>query len=109
LDVRLERQRANAEAVAAALSGRDDVADVHHSGMLVCFTLESAERAQRFIDACELVIDATSFGGLHSTAERRARWGHGDEVPEGFVRFSAGIEATADLLADVQAALNASG
>jgi cystathionine gamma-lyase len=109
LDVRLERQRANAAAVAAALSGRDDVADVRHSGMLVCFTLESAERAQRFIDACELVIDATSFGGVHSTAERRARWGHGDEVPEGFVRFSAGIEATADLLADVQAALNASG
>jgi cystathionine gamma-lyase len=109
LDVRLERQRANAEAIAAALSARDDVADVRHGGMLVCFTLESAERAQRFIDACELVADATSFGGLHSSAERRARWGHGDNVPEGFVRLSAGIEATDDLLGAVQAALNVAG
>ena len=106
LDVRLARQRANADAIAALLSARADVADVRHAGMLVSFTLESAERAQRFIDACQLVIDATSFGGVHSTAERRARWGHGDDVPDGFVRLSAGIEATADLLADVQAALD---
>jgi cystathionine gamma-lyase len=39
-------------------------------------------------------------------AERRARWGS-DDVPEGYVRFSAGIEATVDLLADVSQALDA--
>jgi|tagenome__1003787_1003787.scaffolds.fasta_scaffold20864359_2 cystathionine gamma-lyase len=107
LDVRLERQCANADAIAALLCARDDVADVRHGGMLVSFTLESAERAQLFIDACGLVIDATSFGGVHSTAERRARWGHGDDVADGFIRFSAGIEARDDLLCDVQAALDA--
>jgi cystathionine gamma-lyase len=107
LDVRLERQRANAGAIAVLLSARDDVADVRHGGSLVSFTLESADRAQRFIDACELVIDATSFGGVHSSAERRARWGHGDDVAEGFIRLSAGIEATDDLLRDVQGALDA--
>ena len=58
---------------------------------------KSAERAQAFLDACELVAEATSFGGIHSTAERRARWG-GDDVPPGFIRLSAGVEATADLL-----------
>jgi cystathionine gamma-lyase len=30
-------------------------------------------------------------------------------VPEGFIRFSAGLEDTADLLADVERALDASG
>jgi cystathionine gamma-lyase len=109
LDVRLERQCANAAAVAEVLARRDDVQDVRYPGlgMLVSFTLESAERAQGFIDACELVIDATSFGGVHSTAERRARWGHGDDVPDGFVRFSAGIEDVGDLVADIQTALDA--
>jgi cystathionine gamma-lyase len=57
------------------------------------------------MDACTLVIQATSFGGVHSTAERRARWGT-DDVPDGFVRFSCGCEDTADLVADVLRALD---
>jgi cystathionine gamma-lyase len=126
LGVRLERQCANALAIAEALAGRDDVEDVRYPGlpshpqhelarrqmsnfgMVVSFTLDSAERAQRFLSSCELVFEATSFGGVHSSAERRARWGHGDDVSEGFIRFSAGCEDTADLLADVEAALGAS-
>ena len=47
---------------------------------------------------------ATSFGGLHANAERRARWGS-DDVGEGFIRFNAGIEDTPDLVADVERAL----
>ena len=117
LGLRLERSSANAAALAAMLEAREDVTGVSHprgelaerqmafSGPLVSFTLESAERAQRFLDACELVTEATSFGGVHSTAERRARWGT-DEVPEGFIRFSAGCEDEADLLADVARALD---
>jgi cystathionine gamma-lyase len=73
-------------------------------GAVLAFTLASADRAQAFLDACELVIEATSFGGVHSTAERRARWGT-DEVPEGFIRFSAGCEDTADLVEDVLRAI----
>ena len=53
------------------------------------------------------MTDATSFGSVHTVAERRARWG-GDSVPEGFIRLSAGCEDTADLLADVERALDAS-
>jgi cystathionine gamma-lyase len=124
LDVRLERQCANAQALAEALASRDDVADVRYPGlpshpqhelarrqmrrfgMVVSFTLDSAERAQRFIESCALVIEATSFGGVHTTAERRARWGHGDDVPEGFIRLSAGIEDGRDLVADIQSALD---
>jgi cystathionine gamma-lyase len=108
LDVRLERQCANAQAITDLLAARADVAGVRSRGMVVSFTLDSAERAQRFLSACELVIEATSFGGIHSSAERRARWGHGDDVPEGFIRFSAGCEDALDLVADVEAALDAS-
>jgi cystathionine gamma-lyase len=66
--------------------------------------LEGAEAAQSFLERCALVAEATSFGGVHSSAERRSRWGT-DDVPEGLIRFSAGIEDTEDLLGDVRAAL----
>jgi len=108
LAVRLERQEANAAALAEALRARADVTDVRWPGVgsVVCFTLETAERAQAFLAALELVAEATSFGGLHSTAERRARWGT-DRVAPGFIRFSAGCEDVADLVADVERALAA--
>ncbi|NOT57816.1 MAG: cystathionine gamma-lyase, partial [Deltaproteobacteria bacterium] len=50
----------------------------------------------------------TSFGSLHTTAERRARWG-GDAIAEGFIRLSAGCEDAEDLLADITQALEAAG
>jgi cystathionine gamma-lyase len=119
LELRLERSSAGALAVARALRDRADVLEVvhpddhpvaarqmRHFGCLVGFTLESAERAQAVLDACELVTEATSFGGVHATAERRARWGT-DEVAEGFIRYSAGCEDPEDLVADLEAALDA--
>ena len=124
LDVRLARQAATALALADALAGHPLVADVRHpwrpgdpsydlarrqmrrgNGM-VSFTLPSAEQAQRFLAAARLVTEATSFGGVHTTAERRGRWG-GDAVPPGFVRLSCGLEDAADLISDVQRALDA--
>ena len=100
--LRLERQLANARALAELLRERPEVSDVRYPGLgaVVCFTLADADAAQRFLSACELVIEATSFGGVHSSAERRARWGT-DAIAEGFIRFSCGVEDTADLLADV--------
>jgi cystathionine gamma-lyase len=52
-----------------------------------------------------MVDEATSFGAVHSTAERRARWG-ADAVGEGFIRFSAGCEHLDDLRADLAQALD---
>jgi cystathionine gamma-lyase len=122
--LRLERGSANALALAERLAGRDDVTGVRYPGLpgdpgheiasrqmrgfgtVIAFDLGSRERAERFLDGAELVIDATSFGGLQTTAERRARWG-GDDVGEGFIRLSAGCEETADLVADVERALAA--
>jgi cystathionine gamma-lyase len=109
LGLRLERAETNARALTEALAGRDDVTGVRWPGVgaVIAFTLAGAERAQAFLDACELVSEATSFGGVHSTAERRGRWGT-DDVPDGFIRFSAGCEDTADLVADVLKALGES-
>jgi cystathionine gamma-lyase len=108
LGLRVERQEANAQAVAALLAAHPAVRGARWPGVgcVVAFELADGARAQRFIDACRLVADATSFGGVHTSAERRARWGT-DAVAEGFVRFSCGVEDTADLLADVAAALDA--
>jgi cystathionine gamma-lyase len=107
LALRLERQEANAAAVAERLRERDDVADVRWPGVgsVVCFDLGSQARAEAFLSACELVAEATSFGGLHSNAERRARWGT-DAVGDGFIRLNLGIEDAPDLLADVERALD---
>ena len=122
LALRLARQSENALALARMLREHPDVRDVRHPGLedhpghalaarqmrhtgpLVGFTLDGAERAQRFLGALELVAEATSFGGVHSSAERRARWAT-DAVAEGFIRFSAGCEDADDLLADVEQAL----
>jgi cystathionine gamma-lyase len=105
--VRLERQERNAAAIADALRARDDVADVRWPGVgsVVCFTLSSAERAQAFLADSALVAEATSFGGIHTNAERRARWGT-DAVAEGWIRLSAGIEDTEDLVEDINRALD---
>jgi cystathionine gamma-lyase len=117
LELRLERQTENALALARFLRERPEVLEVRHPaddpvavrqmrrfGPLVGFTLDGAARAQRFLAALDLVAEATSFGGVHSSAERRARWGT-DDVADGFIRFSAGCEDAADLLADVEQAL----
>ena len=109
LGLRLERAQANARALAEALGQREDVTHVRWPGVgpLVTLALPTAAAAQTFLDASDLVSEATSFGGVHSTAERRARW-ETDDVPEGFIRFSAGCEDTEDLVADVLQALDRS-
>ena len=122
LAVRFARQCDNAIEVAQMLSGHPAVVSVRYPGLpgdpghavalrqmkrfggVVSFELADAGTAQRFLASCRLVDEATSFGGVGSSAERRARWG-GDAIGPGFIRFSAGLEATEDLLADLEQAL----
>lgn len=104
LGLRLERQQANARALIEALEGRVTHLRWPGVGPVISFALPTAEAAQAFLDDCRIVSEMTSFGGIHSSAERRARWAT-DDVPEGFIRFSCGIEDTGDLVADVLQAL----
>ncbi|MFD7423373.1 cystathionine gamma-lyase [Streptomyces californicus] len=124
LHLRIDRQCTTALALAEVLAKRAEVTGLRYPGLpgdpshpvaarqmrrfgsVVSFELADREAAERFLSALRLVDDATSFGGVRSTAERRGRWG-GDAVAEGFIRFSVGVEDPEDLLADVEQALNA--
>jgi cystathionine gamma-lyase len=123
LPVRLERLCSNALTVAKFLKTRRQVLEVLYPGLeshpghtvaveqmtyfgpVLSFTLADKGAAERFLAGSKLVSDTTSFGGVVTTAERRARWG-GDAVPEGLIRMSVGLEAEEDLIEDIGAALD---
>ncbi|HMF64966.1 MAG TPA: PLP-dependent transferase, partial [Edaphobacter sp.] len=125
LPLRLERSCQNAQRIAEFLSTRAEVQQVLYPGLpshpgyeiaqrqmryfgpVVSFILRDKAAAESFLAASKLLTDATSFGGITSSAERRARWG-GDQIAEGFIRLSAGCEDIDDLLEDIAQALDAS-
>jgi cystathionine beta-lyase/cystathionine gamma-synthase len=76
-------------------------------GPLLSFTVDgSAADADRVVAASRLILPATSFGGIESNWERRARW-NSDTAPPSLIRLSIGLEPVADLLADIEASLAA--
>ncbi|WP_260706099.1 cystathionine gamma-lyase [Edaphobacter flagellatus] len=124
LPLRLERSCENAQAIAEFLTTRPEVEQVLYPGLtthpahavakqqmryfgpVVSFVLRDKAAAESFLAHSKLLTDATSFGGITSSAERRARWG-GDAIADGFIRLSAGCEAIEDLLEDIAQALDA--
>ena len=80
-------------------------AQMDRFGFLIGLTLESEEAGRSASStAATLIQPATSFGGVHTSAERRARWG--DAVAPGFVRLSVGCEPMEELWKAIEAALN---
>jgi cystathionine gamma-lyase len=124
LPLRLERSCENAQRIAEFLTTRPEVTSVlypglsthpghtiakkqmHYFGPVLSFILHDKAAAETFLAKSNLLTDATSFGGITTTAERRARWG-GDAIAEGFIRLSAGCEAIEDLIEDISQALDA--
>ena len=121
--LRRDAQCASAQRVAEFLAQHPQVTRVRYPGLpvdpahavarrqmlrfgpVVSFVLPGRARAEALLAACRLIYEATSFGGVHTSAERRARWG-GDAIPEGFIRLSAGCEDADDLIADLAHALD---
>ncbi len=119
--LRFERQCVNAQALALALRGHKKVRSVRYPGLpddpshqiatlqmkrfggLVSIELEDAAAVHALVERSALLIASTSFGGLHTSVDRRARWG--DAVSDGFARISFGIEDTDDLITDFAQAL----
>lgn len=105
---RLAEHPAVGSVVYPGLAGHPDhdlaTRQMRRMGFLIGLTLASADAAERFIDGCSLILPATSFGGVHSSAERRARWG--DAVDPGFVRLSVGCEPCEALWSAISAALD---
>lgn len=126
LPLRLERACENAQKIAEFLGTRKEVTSVLYPGLsdhpghaiatkqmryfgpVLCFILRDKSAAETFLSKAKLVTEATSFGSITTTAERRARWG-GDSIAEGFIRMSAGCEAVEDLIEDIAQALDAIG
>jgi cystathionine gamma-lyase len=124
LPLRLERSCQNAQRIAEFLATRPEVQQVLYPGLpshpghaiaqrqmqyfgpVLGFILRDKTAAETFLAQSKLLTDATSFGGVTSSAERRARWG-GDQIAEGFLRLSAGCEDIDDLLEDIAQALDA--
>ena len=124
LPLRLERACENAQRIAEFLTTRPEVETVLYPGLrthpghaiaakqmryfgpVLSFILHDKPAAETFLSKSKLLTEATSFGGVTSTAERRARWG-GDAIAEGFIRMSAGCEDIEDLFEDIAQALDA--
>jgi cystathionine gamma-lyase len=122
LEVRFDRMCSSAETIARRLKGHPKVQSVRFPGLeddpahnlaraqmerfgfLIGLTLDSEAAAEDFIQNCALIQPATSFGGVHTSAERRARWG--DAVAPGFVRLSVGCEPMEELWAAMAGALD---
>lgn len=134
LPLRIARQSASALAIAGHLAGHPRVTAVHYPGVdragvdgpgadtttselarrqmpdgfgpLLSFevTPDGADAADKVVAASRLILPATSFGGVESTWERRARW-PAETAPAGLIRLSVGVEPAADLITDIDEAL----
>ena len=133
LDVRVRRQNDNALRIAQWAETRKEVRKVHYpglpshmdhelartyldgsGGMLALELAGGSKATERFIRRLKLVTHAASLGGVdtlvseprytshaHMSSDERARIG----IPDGFLRFSIGIEDPDDLIADLGQAL----
>jgi cystathionine beta-lyase/cystathionine gamma-synthase len=134
LDVRVQRSNQSALRLAEWASAHPGVSRVHYpglpshpdhalaqrvldgfGGMLALELADGGEGTSRFLRRLRLITHATSLGGVdslaceprytshaHMTSEARAAIG----IPDGFIRFSIGVEDADDLIADVAHALS---
>jgi cystathionine beta-lyase/cystathionine gamma-synthase len=133
MDVRVKRQNENAMRIAEWAESRKEFKKVHYpglashpdhdlarshldgfGGMLALELSGGGKAADRFIRKLKLCTHAASLGGVdtliseprysshaHMSSEERAKIG----IPDGFLRFSIGIEDPDDLIADLAQAL----
>jgi cystathionine gamma-synthase len=77
-------------------------------GMLSIRVAGGAGPAQAVLREVQVIKRATSLGGVESLIEhRRSSEGPSSPVPDDLLRVSVGIEAPGDLIADLEAALDA--
>lgn len=134
---RVECQQANALAVAQHLARHPSVVVVHYPGLttdpghaiasaqqngfgaMLSFELNGGiDAVRRFVEAVEVFTLAESLGGVESLVAHPATMTHAGMEPEarraagitdGLIRLSVGLEAAADLVADLERGLAAIG
>ncbi len=135
LGIRMEKHNANGLALATWLEQHPKVRRVYYPGLeshpdhttakrimdgyggVVTFELETDfDGAVRFVDGCKIPYLAPSLGGVEALIEMPALMSFWDRTPEeraalgisdSLVRYSTGIEEAADLIADIEQALEA--
>ena len=123
VDVRIARMCETAGVIARRLEMHEKTTNVRYPGLasdpshevarkqmrgfgfLIGFELASEGAANTFLDNCKGIVNATSFGSAHSSAERRARWG--DDVAPGYIRLSVGVEPCEALWTKIELGLAA--
>ncbi|WP_435156584.1 trans-sulfuration enzyme family protein [Amycolatopsis sacchari] len=107
MPVRLAEQSKTAALLAERLSQHEAVTRVRYpgQGLMIAFELADAEAADRFCAALELIVHATSLGGVESLVERRSMYAAESHLPAGLIRFSVGLEDPEDLWRDLERAL----
>src|SRR5215467_1345486 len=134
LGIRVERQCANAMAVAKFLERHPKVARVHYPGLeshpdhalakkqmrgfggMICVDVGGGQaRAERFFDTLSVFRRAASLGGVESLCSLpvlTSQWGHTDAqlaeagITRSMARLSVGLEDPQDLIDDLDHALN---
>ena len=74
-------------------------------GSMIAFEVHGgAGAAEAAAGSTQLIVHATSLGGIESSMERRAKW-PGEDAPPSLLRLSVGCEDVEDLWADLDHAL----
>lgn len=118
LKVRLDRQVQTAALLAAWLVDRPEVSEVYYpgAGAMLSFRLVSGALTVPFVEALRLPLLGVSLGAVESLVAVPARHSHASVpaeernrrgITDDLIRFSAGLEDPADLLADLEQALAA--
>ena len=132
--LRIERQNANAQAIAEFLQGHPRVERVHYAGLpshpghdvakkqmrgfggVVSFEVRGdLDAASRVVDACTIPYIAASLGGVESLIEQPAIMSFYEltteerlqvGIKDNLIRYAVGIEDASDLIADLAQALD---
>jgi len=133
LALRVERHCSNAMQVASVLEKNKSVVRVHYPGLasnpghaiaarqmrlfggMMSFEVADEAAAMRTLERLKLFALAESLGAVESLAEHPSRMTHASMplsereragVGNGLIRLSVGVEDVADLIADLESALN---
>jgi len=116
LHLRMRQHHQNAQSIVAFLQQHPQITDVLYAGEggMLSFRLQKEEDVDVFLRNLQLIIFAESLGGVESFITYPATQTHADVpyeqrlargVCNRLLRFSAGVEAIEDLLADLTQAL----
>jgi len=108
MPLRLEASQRNAVELVARLRAHPAVAEVRYpgTGAMVAFVMAGgAPAADAVCAAVQLLVPATSLGGVETTIERRQKYAGDAHVPPGLIRMSVGIEHIDDIWHDLERAI----